>query len=110
MPPSSRIYIGAAGFVGSIALLVGTGILPAFTKTPGVSNIEDRFSSGGGTATHVPGAATPTGNKDNVTPRSERAQGVGEEKFKEKIADQRPDPSTFDKQWNQMNYGNSKGK
>ncbi|KAI9704190.1 MAG: hypothetical protein M1836_007051 [Candelina mexicana] len=85
-------------------------LLPNPFHTTAVSSIEDRYSSGGATDTHTPGAATPTGNSRDMNPRTDKQQGIGTEGFKEKIAGQRPDPSAFDKAWNKAHYGAEKGK
>ena len=62
-------------------------------KTPGVQNIEKRYSSGGGSKDHLPGAATPRGNHDNVEGNTMKHQGVGSDPFMENIGEQKPNVS-----------------
>ena len=61
--------------------------------TPGVQNIEKRYSSGGGSKDHLPGAATPLGKSDQVMGNTKTQSGIGSEKYQEKIAGQKPDVS-----------------
>ena len=56
-------------------------------KTPGVSNIEKRFSSGGGGTEHTPGAATPRGNLEDTKGRNEGSNGWGDKKFRDQAGD-----------------------
>ena len=72
-----------------------TGLNPVsnILRTPGVENIEKRYSAGGGSKNHLPGAATPLGNHDAVDGNVQKHQGVGSEKFLNSISDQKPDVS-----------------
>jgi len=63
--------------------------------TSGVKNIENRFSAGGGTKTHIPGAATQLGSSANVETRAAKDQGIGTDKFREKVGEQHADVSFF---------------
>ncbi|MCJ1384840.1 hypothetical protein MMC17_007958 [Xylographa soralifera] len=110
-----RVHRRKVIFLGGVAVLAGlqyTGLNPisSVLKTPGVQNIEHRYSSGGGSKDHLPGAATPRGNPDNVEGNTVKHQGVGSSAFGEHISSQKPDPSGFDKAWNKNNYGAEKGK
>jgi len=110
-----RVHRRKVIFLGGVAVLAGlqyTGLNPisSILKTPGVQNIEHRYSSGGGSKDHLPGAATPRGNPDNVEGNTVKHQGVGSTAFGENISSQKPDPSGFDKAWNKNNYGAEKGK
>lgn len=70
----------------------------ALFRTPGVKNIENRYSSGGGSKHHTPGAGTTRGNSDDVAPRADErneSSGMGSKEWKEGIADQRADVSLF---------------
>lgn len=55
-----------------------------------MQNIENRFSAGGGTKTHVPGAATKRGDSDQVESRAKGGgnQGIGSDKFREEVGGQ----------------------
>ncbi|MCJ1366290.1 hypothetical protein MMC16_005418 [Acarospora aff. strigata] len=107
-----RRKIIAVSAVAGLGLLQYTNLNPLsrLFSTPGVQNIENRFSSGGGTKTHIPGAATKRGDADNTVSSREGDHGIGSDKFREKVGEQKPDPSGFDKAWNKMNYGQDKGK
>lgn len=81
-------------------------------KTAGVSNIEQRYSAGGATGTHTPGAAgTPRGKGDDVITKAEVNQNdAGTKAFEERIGGQRPEPGLVEKEWNKLHYGNTTGK
>ena len=80
-----------------LAGLQYTGLNPisSILKTPGVQNIEHRYSSGGGSKDHLPGAATPRGNPDNVEGNTVKHQGVGSTAFSENISSQKPNVGFF---------------
>jgi len=61
--------------------------------TPGVANIEDRYSAGGGSRHHTPGAATKRGDPDQVVGNTMNTQGIGSPKWQAQIGDQKPDVS-----------------
>ncbi|KAI9880400.1 MAG: hypothetical protein M1830_003440 [Pleopsidium flavum] len=107
-----RRKVLVVGTIGGLAVFQYTGLNPIsrIFRTPGVENIENRFSSGGGTKTHIPGAATRRGDSENVSSGAQKDQGIGSDKFREKVGEQKPDGSGFDKAWNKMNYGQDKGK
>lgn len=67
--------------------------LPNPFYTPGVQNIEKRYSSGGGAANHTPGAATKRGDTSQQIGNTETAKGVGTPYYKEKYNEQKPDVS-----------------
>ncbi|MCJ1253130.1 hypothetical protein MMC24_000937 [Lignoscripta atroalba] len=86
-----RKILTVAGLAG-FATLQYTGLNPlaGVFATPGVKNIEDRWSSGGGGNNSTPGAATPRGNSANVTGNTMSHQGIGSDKFREEIGEQKP--------------------
>ncbi|KAI9724461.1 MAG: hypothetical protein M1812_000529 [Candelaria pacifica] len=91
-PKASTILTGTAA-IGMLAVTYQADLLPNPFRTTAVASIEDRYSSGGGTDTHTPGVATPTGYPKNVTAKTDKQKGVGSEGFKEKIGGQKPDVS-----------------
>ncbi|KAL2040079.1 hypothetical protein N7G274_006982 [Stereocaulon virgatum] len=104
-----RKVIGAGVLIGAYAL-VQNGTLPNPFYTPGVQNIEQRYSSGGAAPNKTPGAATKRGHPDSVTANTTTNKGIGTPRHEEKFGEQKPDPSTFDKTWNQAHYHEDKGK
>ena len=58
-------------------------------RTTGVQNIEKRYSSGGASPSHTPGAATPRGKIDQVTGNQEKSKGIGTPHYEEHIGDQK---------------------
>ncbi|KAG9553752.1 hypothetical protein KCU61_g4481, partial [Aureobasidium melanogenum] len=99
-------------------VLVGAAFIPTpgsktsnVFETQGTKNIGARWSSGGGTDVHTPGAATPRGNIENTQENQTNASGIRSEHFQEHQISQRPgEPGTFDKAWNKAHYGTEKGK
>ncbi|KEQ88438.1 hypothetical protein M438DRAFT_361777 [Aureobasidium pullulans EXF-150] len=80
-------------------------------ETQGTKNIGARWSAGGGSDVHTPGAATPRGNAENTTENQDNASGIRSEHFQEHQISQRPgEPGPFDKAWNKAHYGTEKGK
>ena len=73
--------------------------LPNPFRTPAVQNIESRYSAGGGSQTHLPGAATKRGDYDNVVPNIDSHKGVGTKHFQEKVADQKGNVSCQFPKW-----------
>ncbi|CAD0087335.1 unnamed protein product [Aureobasidium mustum] len=74
-------------------------------------NIGARWSAGGGSDVHTPGAATPRGNIENTQENQTNASGIRSDHFQENQISQRPgEPGTFDKAWNKAHYGTEKGK
>ena len=57
-------------------------------KTPGVRNIEAAYSRAGASNNHTPGVASQLGSQDQKSGATEH-QGVGSDKFRERISDQR---------------------
>ncbi|SMQ52150.1 unnamed protein product [Zymoseptoria tritici ST99CH_3D7] len=96
-----RNFAIGAGSVAAIAYIVPklTGGKPI--ETFGSQNIADRYSAGGGSKTHLPGAATPRGegNPDNVTSNQTNPKGVDTKHFKENHSDQKQDNSPAGKVW-----------
>ncbi|OJD31110.1 uncharacterized protein BKCO1_5200080 [Diplodia corticola] len=58
-------------------------------ETPGVQNIGERWSAGGGTPTHTPATATRRGDPHDTESPRDGPTSVNTEHFKEKLADQR---------------------
>ncbi|CAF9924808.1 MAG: hypothetical protein ALECFALPRED_002837 [Alectoria fallacina] len=89
---------------------IAEDILPNPFRSTGVENIEKRYSSGGGSKNHLPGAATKRGDPDSVVGNTETAKGIGSPHHEAHIQGQKPDPSGFDKTWNRAQYNSDKGK
>ncbi|MCJ1376662.1 hypothetical protein MMC20_007906 [Loxospora ochrophaea] len=88
-----KIWAGA-GIAGLVALqYTPFNPLSSILSTPGVQNIEDRWSSGGGSKHHTPGSATRRGSSEDVQGNTEKHQGVGSESFNEHIGGQKPEVS-----------------
>jgi len=83
-------------------------LLPSF-KTPGVNNIEAAYSRAGASKTHTPGAASQLGSQDQKGGSAEQ-QGVGSEKFREGVSDQRAEPSAVGKMFNNLINGTDQSK
>ncbi|KAF2759271.1 hypothetical protein EJ05DRAFT_499685 [Pseudovirgaria hyperparasitica] len=85
-------------------------------RTAGVKRIEDAYTKGGGTPTHLPAVATKLGDKDHITPPHETqggggGSGVSSKNFKENLADQKTAPqSAASKKFHEAMYGQDKGK
>jgi len=62
-------------------------------RTPAVSNIEKRFSSGGGTPDHTPAIASPRGRPNQVQGKQEGDTGINTPHYAEKIGEQTPQVS-----------------
>lgn len=62
-------------------------------RTPGVSNIEKRWSSGGATPDHTPAVASPRGQPDQTIGKHEGQHGYNTAHHEEKIGEQRPQVS-----------------
>lgn len=76
--------------------MIFTPETPALFRTQGVKNIENRYSSGGGSKHHTPGAGTMRGNSDDVAPRGDERNeksGMGSSEWREKIEGQKGDVS-----------------
>lgn len=69
--------------------------LPNPFYTSGVQNIEKRYSSGGGSASHTPGTATKLGSTENQTGNVEKAKGIGTPYYQENVGEQKPDVSVM---------------
>ncbi|KAE8445024.1 hypothetical protein EG329_014030 [Mollisiaceae sp. DMI_Dod_QoI] len=72
-------------------------------KTPGVRNIEAAYSRAGASNHHTSGAATKLGSQEQVG--TNEAQGVGSQKFADRISDQRREPSVIGKMFNNLING-----
>lgn len=74
---------------------IAEDILPNPLRTPGVKNIEGRYSSGGGSKNHLPGAATKRGHPDSVDGNTETAKGIGSPHHEAHVQGQKPDVSAL---------------
>ncbi|KAL6716409.1 hypothetical protein ACLMJK_005976 [Lecanora helva] len=90
-----RKILAGGALIGTYALLRYTDALPNPFSTPGVKNIEKRYSSGGGAKNHQPGTATKLGNHDHVEGNVETMKGVGTPHYQENVGGQKPDVSAF---------------
>nr|OQO24552.1 hypothetical protein B0A51_06801 [Rachicladosporium sp. CCFEE 5018] len=112
---SRRNLIVAAGVVGAGLFFfprAAAKVTPNAFETPGVKNIGDRYSAGGGTKTHLPGVATPRGNAEAVTSNQETMNGVGTPAFEAKHGDLKSPKmdNTASKAYRNAMLGNDKGK
>jgi hypothetical protein len=101
---------GAVGF--GYYLFMRQYWFPNPYKTQGVQNIEDRFSSGGASATHTPAVASQRGtgsSTDNAGRHGGPSKGPDSEHFKKNISDQQSEPVWPGKFYEQQ-YNNPKGK
>ena len=76
---------------------VAEGILPNPFRTPGVQNIESRYSSVGGAPNHQPGTSSPRGHPDKIEGNTVTAKGIGTPHHEEKYQEQKPDVSALEK-------------
>jgi hypothetical protein len=67
MSPIAKLFLAGGGVGFTYYMFMRQYWFPNPYKTRGVQNIEDRFSSGGATATHTPGVATRRGIYDLET-------------------------------------------
>ncbi|EKD19304.1 uncharacterized protein L3040_009255 [Drepanopeziza brunnea f. sp. 'multigermtubi'] len=80
-------------------------------KTPGVKNIEAAYSRAGATNHHTPGVASKLGSQAQESGAGNgEHQGVGSQKFQDGISDQRQEPSTIGKVFNNMINGTDRTK
>ncbi|MCJ1323810.1 hypothetical protein MMC10_000471 [Thelotrema lepadinum] len=86
MSSRTRLLAGAAVAAVATSAYLLSGSSPRnptdLIKTPGVKNIEKRYSSGGAGADHTPGAASPRGDHTNGNGRNEGSNGWGDEGFR----------------------------
>ncbi|KAF2702953.1 hypothetical protein K504DRAFT_463966 [Pleomassaria siparia CBS 279.74] len=111
MSPIAKLFLAGGGVGFTYYLYMRQYWFPNPYKTRGVQNIEDRFSSGGATATHTPGVATqrgsPTSNESNA---QDGHKGVGSEYFKENHASQKTDAGLYPEKFYEQQYNQPKGK
>ncbi|KAI9670386.1 MAG: hypothetical protein M1817_004429 [Caeruleum heppii] len=91
----------------------GAQTLASVFRTPGVKNIENAFSRGGGTKTHTPAIATKRGDSEHVTggaANQDQKQGIDSTSFQNKFGDQKPKPGLMGKAYNTFVYGSENGK
>ncbi len=91
----------------------GSPAPPNPLRTAGVANIEGAYQKGGATSTHTKGyGGTPLGQKSDV-PRDGNYGSAKEKGFDAEGlgSDQRPAAAgKAGEKWNEMKYGNAKGK
>lgn len=63
--------------------------LPNPFRTPGVQNIEKRFTAGGGSPTHTPATASKRGNQDVVEGNQDKHKGLGTKYWQDNYGEQR---------------------
>ena len=76
--------------------VVAEGILPNPFRTPGVGNIEKRYSAAGGAPNHQPSTASPLGHPDKIEGNTVTHKGIGTPYHKEKYQEQKPDVSVLE--------------
>ncbi|KAG8623076.1 hypothetical protein KVT40_008052 [Elsinoe batatas] len=114
--PFNRRNLAMAGATGLAAYFViprtsASKLNPMVT--PGVKQIEDRWSSGGGTTKHTPGVATPRGNSKLNEPDQIKGRGLPTEHYKNNVSDQKPwpeYPNKMTEKWWETHYGRSDGR
>lgn len=97
------------------SLLSGTALLyffmkPTSLKTSGMQNVEDRFVSAGGSATHTPAQASPLGRSDLTRGAQQKEKGIGTKHWQDNHGVQKPDESEVGKKFNRAVYGQEKNK
>ena len=65
--------------------------LPNPFSTPGVKNIEKRYSSGGGSPNHTPAMASKRGDANQVMGNTEKTKGIGSQHWEEHMGGQKPE-------------------
>lgn len=75
---------------------VAEGILPNPFRTPGVGNIEKRYSAAGGAPNHQPGTSSPLGHPDKIEGNTVTAKGIGTPHHEENYQGQKPDVSVLE--------------
>ncbi|KAF2725683.1 hypothetical protein K431DRAFT_281046 [Polychaeton citri CBS 116435] len=79
--------------------------------TPGVQNVTDRYSAGGGSHNHQPGVATQRGRADITSSDQISPKGADTKHFEENVASQKVGtPGPVAKAFNETQLGQSKGK
>ncbi|KAI4246584.1 MAG: hypothetical protein L6R40_001947 [Gallowayella cf. fulva] len=78
---------------GAVVAFLASPYAPSLFRTTSVTNIEDRWSAGGGGRNHTPGAGTPLGKKDEVLGNMTNHEGMGSPHHQEKIGEQKPEVS-----------------
>ena len=81
----------------SLTCLDTKGLLSYFNplNTPAVSNIEGRYSSGGGSPNGQTATSTTRGKKEQVYGNQDKHTGVGTPEWEDKIGGQKPDVSNI---------------
>ncbi|KAI7264377.1 hypothetical protein KC345_g8822 [Hortaea werneckii] len=103
----------AAGGLGAAVVFFPTSTPGNVFETPGVRNIGARYSAGGASDTHVPGAATKRGDPSSKEAPNETPTGVDTPFFQERQAEQKVGTSgKLGSAYHAAHYGepNSKGK
>ncbi|KAI4154784.1 MAG: hypothetical protein LQ340_001432 [Diploschistes diacapsis] len=81
------VGIGALAY-GAYALSGSSKRKPTdLIKTPGVSNIEKRFTSGGAGPDYTPGVASPRGDQHNAKGRNHGSTGFGDKEFRDQAGE-----------------------
>lgn len=83
-----RVADSSKGLAGASYLTDSNmDILP---RTPGVKNIENRYTAAGGAPDHLPAIASELGNPDDVVGNTTKQQGKGTPSFDKEIREQKP--------------------
>nr|POF18335.1 hypothetical protein CFP56_78336 [Quercus suber] len=115
---SRRNILIGAGVVGAAVFLFPRTTAKAnpvgnVFDTPASQSVGDRYSAGGGSNTHLPGAATRRGDASQTHSSQETHNGVGTPAFQDKHGDQKViETSSVGKAFHNAQYGelNDKGK
>jgi hypothetical protein len=131
MSPIAKLFLAGGGVGFTYYMFMRPYWFPNPYKTRGVQNIEDRFSSGGATATHTPGVATKlgthylgtffhgdlkcwyykwTGSTDNTSRAEGGHKGPDSEHFKDNFGSQKTDGGMYPDKFYEQQYNSSKGK
>ncbi|KAL8839258.1 MAG: hypothetical protein Q9176_004589 [Flavoplaca citrina] len=78
---------------GAIIAFLASPYSPALFRTPGVSNVEDRWAAGGGGRNSTPGAGTKLGDRHEVLGNQLGSKEMGTPHHQEKIGEQKPEVS-----------------
>ncbi|GAB7345245.1 hypothetical protein MBLNU457_3616t1 [Dothideomycetes sp. NU457] len=109
--PRNAAILAMAGTVGYLFFPTPASPTTNPFETQGSKNIGNRWSSGGGSDVHTPGAATKRGSYENTAEPQQNPKGINTPHYQENQVSQRPgEPGPFDKAWNKSHYGTEKGK
>ncbi|KAF2876406.1 hypothetical protein BDV95DRAFT_602393 [Massariosphaeria phaeospora] len=99
---------GAVGF--TYYLVMRQHWFPNPYKTQGVSNIEQRWTAGGGTPTHTPGAATELGSQSIEARQEGGHKGIGTQRFADDHSNQKDTEGLLPRKFKEAQYNDPRGK